>query len=89
MSVLNKYLKYCECNSLNDLEDISLDEPCAAMYGYTLEDVEITFGHLLQGVNMENSGPGTMATISAETTSARPMSAASCTQIQEVFARIY
>jgi len=40
-------------SGLNNLDDISLDRPYAAICGYTQNDVETTFAPLLQGVDME------------------------------------
>ncbi len=50
---VSKFARVSIFSGLNNLDDISLDEPYAALCGYTQEDVETTFGPMLQGVDME------------------------------------
>ena len=49
----SKFARVSIFSGLNNLDDVSLDRPYAALCGYTQEDVEATFGPMLEGVDME------------------------------------
>ncbi len=50
---VSKFARVSIFSGLNNLDDISLDQPYAAICGYTQKDVETTFAPLLAGVDME------------------------------------
>ncbi len=50
---VSKFARVSIFSGLNNLDDISLDPPYAAMCGYTQEDIETTFAPLLEGVDMD------------------------------------
>ncbi len=50
---VSKFARVSIFSGLNNLDDVSLDRPYAALCGYTQKDVEATFGSMLEGVDME------------------------------------
>ena len=50
---VSKFARVSIFSGLNNLDDISLDPPYAALCGYTQHDVETIFAPLLAGVDME------------------------------------
>jgi len=50
---VSKFARMSIFSGLNNLDDISLDQPYAALCGYTQEDIDTVFASLLQGVDRE------------------------------------
>ncbi len=54
MTGVTKFSKVSVFSKLNNLEDITMDEQFATMYGYTQKEVELYFGDRIDGLAVKN-----------------------------------
>ena len=69
MTGVSKFSKVSLFSGLNNLNDITLDAPYAAICGYTDHDINTVFASELPGLDCEEIRAGTTATAGAESTS--------------------